>query len=339
MRQMIFDLHHEGCDASEIHSKLKEEFGRRAYSLSTVYSWIAKAKTGQEDVADAHRPGRPIDDQLLVEVEDTLDKEPYATIGYIADTVGSNKATVYRYVTEHLKRVYKHSRWVPHLLTTEQKKKRVEQCKALADILRKCSNEDWRNIITGDQSWFSYGYGVDGAWLAPDEEAPIMDGSKIQIKKIMITVIWGVHGIYLVDILPEGASFNSEYFIEHIITPLENMRNEIWSESDRRKIWLHLDNCRVHNSKQSSEKIEASGFKRTPHPPYSPDVAPSDFFLFGYTKLNLKGFKCDDVDDLVEKIYEILHKISKQKRKEVFEAWIKRCDYVSTHGGNYYDRD
>ena len=117
------------------------------------------------------------------------------------------------------------------------------------------------------------------------------------------------------------------------------MKREIWSESDRRKIWLHLDNCRVHNSKQSSEKIEATGFKRTPHPPYSPDIAPSDFFLFGYTKSKLKGCKYEDIDDLVERIYEILNKISKQKRMEVFDAWIKRCEYVITHGGNYFDKD
>ena len=55
-----------------------------------------------------------------------------------------------------------------------------------------------------------------------------------------------------------------------------------------RKIWLHLDNCKVHNSKKTSEAIEQFGFKRAPHPPYSPDIAPSDFFLFGYTKTKLK---------------------------------------------------
>jgi hypothetical protein len=92
------------------------------------------------------------------------------------------------------------------------------------------------------------------------------------------------------------------------------MRNEIWSESDRRKIWLHLDNCRVHNSKQSSEKIVASVFKRTPHPPYSPDVAPSDFFLFGYVMHELEGKHYTSEDELYEDIVGILMKTTKPCR-------------------------
>ena len=114
---------------------------------------------------------------------------------------------IYRYVTNQLGRVYKHAKWVPHLLSNDQKMKRVEECKKLVDILQKCKNNGWHNIITGDQSWFNFGYGVDGAWLYDEEKAPINDGSKIQIKKIMLTVIWGVHGIYLIDALPEGESF------------------------------------------------------------------------------------------------------------------------------------
>ena len=152
----------------------------------------------------------------------------------------------------------------------------------------------------------------------------------------MITIIWGVHGIYLIDVLPEGTSFDSAYFIENIITPLSKMKHQIWHESNKRKIWLHLDNCKVHNSKISFQKTEAAGFKRTPHPPYSPDIAPSDFFLFGYTKFRLHGCKFDDESDLVEKIYEILHHISLEKRKEVFEAWIDRCNAVIASEGNYY---
>ena len=110
----------------------------------------------------------------------------------------------------------------------------------------------------------------------------------------------------------------------------------ISEKQTKRKIWLHLDNCRVHNSVESQKRTKEAGFKRTPHPPYSPDIAPSDFFLFGYTKQKLKGHRFTDPDDLFEKIHEIIYKISKEKRKEVFDAWIKRCEYVISHGGEYY---
>jgi hypothetical protein len=37
----------------------------------------------------------------------------------------------------------------------------------------------------------------------------------------------------------------------------------------------------------SIEKIEALGFILVPQPPHSPDLAPCDFFLFGYQKQHL----------------------------------------------------
>ena len=124
--------------------------------------------------------------------------------------------------------------------------------------------------------------------------------------------------------------------IEHIIAPLADKKTEIWSSGGERKIWLHLDNCKVHNSKKTSEAIEQFGFKRAPHPPYSPDIAPSDFFLFGYTKTKLKGHYFESVDELIEEIRKIFSDISYEKRKEVFETWIKRCRWVSENGGEYY---
>jgi hypothetical protein len=62
------------------------------------------------------------------------------------------------------------------------------------------------------------------------------------------------------------------------------------TSSSRRKtlklFFIHLDNARPDNSKQSQEYIQASKAKHLPHPVYSTDLAPSDFFLFGYLKEN-----------------------------------------------------
>ena len=54
-----------------------------------------------------------------------------------------------------------------------------------------------------------------------------------------------------------------------------------------KKINLHLDNCRVDNSKKSNEWYNKNGVVRMLHPPYSQDLAPSDYFLFGYEKEKL----------------------------------------------------
>lgn len=337
-KERIIELAREGHSPKETFLILQEEFGQHAPCMSCIYKWYQKVKLGAESEQEQNKPGRKPDEELLTKIADLLEEEPFSSIGHMSRTFNIPKSTAHRYVTKYLGRVYKHTRWVPHLLSNANKILRMNACVELVHILSECKKINWLNIITGDQSWFTFGYGENGAWLRNEDEPPIMDGSKIQIKKIMVTVIWGVHGIYLIDVLPEGTSFDSTYFIEHIINPLSEMRPKIWKDSKRRKIWLHLDNCRVHNSKVSLEKTEAAGFKRAPHPPYSPDIAPSDFFLFGYTKFKLKGCKFEDKSDLIEKIYEILNKISLEKRKAVFEAWIERCNYILAHDGNYYHK-
>jgi hypothetical protein len=44
------------------------------------------------------------------------------------------------------------------------------------------------------------------------------------------------------------------------------------------------DNVRRHIPSLTLEFLEQNSVKRAPHPPYSPDLAPSDFYLFGYVK-------------------------------------------------------
>jgi len=40
----------------------------------------------------------------------------------------------------------------------------------------------------------------------------------------MVTIIWGVNGIYIDDFLPYSESYNSEYFVEHILNRLHEMK-------------------------------------------------------------------------------------------------------------------
>ena len=58
---------------------------------------------------------------------------------------------------------------------------------------------------------------------------------------------------------------------------------------------LH-DNAPVHMSAKSQAAIQQCGFQQLNHPPYSPDLAPSDYFLFRVMKefLRSKRFSSDE---------------------------------------------
>lgn len=148
-------------------------------------------------------------------------------------------------------------------------------------------------------------YGVGGVWVAEDEKGPIMDGSEIQQEKVMVTIIWGISGFLVLDMLPENESFDSSYFIEHIMTHFKQSHLIQSLKKFHIRVYLHLDNSRVHNSKYSHKRIKSAVIFRALQPAYSPDISLSDYFLFGYIKGKLKGKVFKTRDKLLEAIYAI----------------------------------
>jgi hypothetical protein len=93
---------------------------------------------------------------------------------------------------------------------------------------------------------------------------------------------------------------------------------------DERLVVLHFDNAPVHNSKSVKEKMILSGFTWIKHPPYSPYLAPYDFFLFGYIKEKLKDTGFSDVEKLYVAIQGIMTAIPGDPLLSVFFQWVKR---------------
>jgi len=76
-----------------------------------------------------------------------------------------------------------------------------------------------------------------------------------------------------------------------------------------------------------------------PHPPYSPDLAPSDFFLFPRMKRDLKGKRFQNVEEVREKMTEALKAITLQEFQNCFEQWKKRWDKCIASQGEYSEGD
>jgi hypothetical protein len=72
------------------------------------------------------------------------------------------------------------------------------------------------------------------------------------------------------------------------------------------------------------------------HPLYSPGLAPSDFFLFGYVKERLKGIVFPSYEELLDAIGEVVTGIESETLTAVFEHWMERLEWMSKNNGEYY---
>ncbi|UYV70435.1 hypothetical protein LAZ67_7002975 [Cordylochernes scorpioides] len=104
-------------------------------------------------------------------------------------------------------------------------------------------------------------------------------------------------------------------------------RPERWQNND----WiLHVDNARLHTAHVVLQFLAKHSTIQIPHPPYSPDLAPNDFFLYAKFKMKLKGRKFDNVDMIQAESKATLRNLSKSDFISCFDNWKKRWN---RHGG------
>jgi transposase len=107
-------------------------------------------------------------------------------------------------------------------------------------------------------------------------------------------------------------SFDSQYFVSNIMTKLVVNLFPQGRIPHARRLHLHLDNYRIHFSKVTEQFITQNQILSVSHPSYSPDIAPSDFWLFDRVKNSLAGRTFDEPEQLLEAITECWIKFSPQ---------------------------
>jgi transposase len=99
----------------------------------------------------------------------------------------------------------------------------------------------------------------------------------------MPIVFWEIHRIARYWWLPKDSTLGSPLFHEEVLRPLAQKMRPNSKKARKRLTLIHRDNAKVHRARATQEKLAVSRFKRTPQPPYGPDIAPSDsFFLVGW---------------------------------------------------------
>ncbi|CAF1127560.1 unnamed protein product [Adineta steineri] len=81
--------------------------------------------------------------------------------------------------------------------------------------------------------------------------------------------------------------------------------------------------------------LQGEKIKVMAHPPYSPDLAPSDFWLFNYLKRGLDTYP--DITSLAKMLPRELRSIPVHEYQKTFEKWIERMKLPIEHHGDYFE--
>ena len=99
----------------------------------------------------------------------------------------------------------------------------------------------------------------------------------------------------MLDCLPKRSTISGVYYanlLDLLRTAIREKRRCKLSKG----VLLQQENARGHTCKVAMDAVGRNGYELIPHPVYSPDLAPSDFFSFLNLKKDIHGlhFRCDE---------------------------------------------
>jgi histone-lysine N-methyltransferase SETMAR len=104
--------------------------------------------------------------------------------------------------------------------------------------------------------------------------------------KVMGTVFCDSEGCKLVDFLKKGETISAARYVQ----TLNKLRRGLRGKPPKQKtVILQYDNARSHTARLTLQTIQKKGCELLSHPPYSPDLAPLNYHLFGPLKDHLRG--------------------------------------------------
>jgi len=113
----------------------------------------------------------------------------------------------------------------------------------------------------------------------------------------MLTVFFD-RGVVHYEFLAPGQTVNKEYYlnvVQRLRETIRKKRPELWADNS----WfLHHDNAPSHTALILRDHFVKNSTRIVPQPPYSPDLAPCDFWLFPKLKRPLRGHRFDTIEEI-----------------------------------------
>ncbi|UYV77765.1 CLCN3 [Cordylochernes scorpioides] len=230
---------------------LEEIYSDHALSKSQCYRWFKKYQSGDFEL-DNEPHGKPPQKFEDAELQALLDEDSTQMQEKLAKQLQVSQAS-----HEHSYEMLDSVRDDPNLL---------------------------QRVITGDEAWV-YGYDVEtkaqsSQWKLPHEPRPKKARQVRSNVKVLLTVFFDCRGVVHHEFLPQGRTVNKEYYLQvmrNLREAIRQKRPDLW----KNKNWLlHHDNAPAHTSLLVRDFLAKNNTLMMPQPPYSPDLALCDFFLF-----------------------------------------------------------
>ena len=139
-------------------------------------------------------------------------------------------------------------------------------------------------IVTGDETWIyhfqSYFKAKNKVWVSSEGDRPVIAHRCKTSNRMLYVTFFDLKGPVLQIPVPKGSSVTGKFYRESVLTQLVDFYQKHRPRTGVRGIKLLHDKAPAHKFATVQEYLKESGLDVLDHPPYSPDLSPSDFWLF-----------------------------------------------------------
>lgn len=291
LREVLLYFFFSKKTASESHNLFVETYGEYALSRTQCFEWFQRFASGDFDVKDKERPGQPkkFEDE---ELQALLDEDPSQTLVELSASLNVGVMTVWDRL-EKMGMIQKQGYWVPHKLQARDVERRFSTCELLLE--RHNKKGFLHRVIAGDEKWIHYDNPKPKKYRAKRGElVPFTSTStpkqEIYGTKVMLCIWWDQKGVIYYELLEPGETITGETYRRQLMRlnrALKEKRPETETRHDH--VILQHDNARPHIAGVVQSYLETLRWEVLPHPPYSPDIAPTDYHLFRSMQDDLAG--------------------------------------------------
>ena len=166
---------------TEIHADLQKVYGNGSLKYATVCKWVRHFNDGRESIENDLRVGRPVSvltEKNVATVKTFIEEDARYTMQEIEELSGIHSSSVLKILHERLGLHKICARWVPYLLTDEQKRSRDRLASQVIQKYDKCDPRRLEEIVTGDETWI-YHFQPDSkaknqVWVSSEGDGPVI---------------------------------------------------------------------------------------------------------------------------------------------------------------------
>lgn len=339
-------------------------YGKFAPAKSTICAWYAEFKRGRSKTDDAPRSGRrkeAVNADTIEQVQRVILANFRARVREIAQQVHISQGSALTILHDHLKVKKLYAQWVPLALTADQKKQRTIQSELGLKLFRHDKGESPKRFVTVNEIWIYHiksATTANGGNRAEDaqDDSQAVDNHRSKKRKrmqqqsqsgdkVLATVFWDANGIILIDYLEMGSTKLTANQYNDLLDRLDSKLSEKRPHSTKENVLFHCDTipalATTNLSSSATTKIMAKlkdlKYELLFHPQYSPDLDPSEFYLFPNLKGWLQGKRfatSTQLDMEITGYFDGFDSTYFTKGFEMLEERWSKC--IESHG-NYID--